>query len=139
MYRHRHLRRHHPMVQYRDCCRHRRTLTRATRARQSKTSLRIAVSSLEELPRNVEAEIPVLAAGAATRELAHRGAEAVREIQLEHVPAGAFLDAEGAVVDARLVADSRDELTHEIHRGSDTKSCTEAEDERVVVVGQFAG
>src|SRR6185503_980907 len=106
MYRHRpRLHRLHPTVQL--DCRYRRTLPRATRARRSKTPLRIAVWSLEELPRDVEAEIPVLAARAAARELAHRGAEAVGEIELGHVSAGALLDAERAVVDARLVADSR--------------------------------
>ena len=36
-------------------------------------------------------------------------AEAVREIELEHVPSGPLLDAEGSVIDAGLVAEPRDE------------------------------
>src|SRR5690349_21007103 len=126
------------MARFRDCCHHHRTLTRVTRARRPNTPLQIAVWALEELPRDVEAEIPVLAAGAAAGELAHRGAEAIGEIQLEDVPAGALLDAERAVIDAGLVANPREELTHEIHRWPDPKSCAEPENEGVVIVGQFA-
>src|SRR5204863_1633097 len=46
--------------------------------------------SLKELPRDVEAERPVVLVGAAAGDLRHSGAERVREVQLEQVAADAL-------------------------------------------------
>ena len=50
----------------------------------------------------------------AARQLSHRRAEPVREVELKRVAAGALLDAERAVVHARLVADPRDDLADQV-------------------------
>ena len=58
---------------------------------------------LEELPRDVESEVPVFAIEPAPRDLRHGGAEAVREIDLERVSARSHLDGETGIRDPRVV------------------------------------
>ncbi len=69
---------------------------------------------LEKLPRDIESEIPVVAIEAAARHLRHRRTEAVREVDLKRMPAGAHFDTETGVDDARVVAEPRRGFGHEV-------------------------
>ena len=51
---------------------------------------------------------------------------------------GPLFDAEGSIVDARLEAEPRDELADEIDGWSNTDAGGQAQQERVVVIRQFA-
>src|ERR1051325_832855 len=69
------------------------------------------VCASEEFPRDVEAHIPVVVRRPAARDLTHRRAEAVREVQLERVSSSALLDGKRSVIHAWLVAGARDHRT----------------------------
>ena len=64
----------------------------------------------------------------------------VRKIQLEQMAAGAFLDAEAALRDARACSPAaRGEISPTtIHRGPHANPCADPDDERVVVVDDFS-
>src|SRR5437667_10522314 len=59
-------------------------------------------ASSEELPGQVEADVPVVTAARAAREGGEGGGEVVREVELERVAADALLDAEAQVVGGAL-------------------------------------
>src|SRR5262245_65991712 len=92
---------------------------------------------LEKLPRDVEPDIPVFAVSPTLRELCHRRPDTVREIELEHVAAGAFLDTERPIGHTRSEPNPRDELADDIDRGTDSKTAAQAEQERMVVLSQL--
>src|SRR4029453_5578606 len=48
----------------------------------------------EKLPRDIEPQVPVVVVRPAACERGHRGAEPVGEVELEHVTAGLYFDAE---------------------------------------------
>src|SRR5690242_2046521 len=78
--------------------------------------------NLKELPRDIEADEPGVVVDAAARDLAERGAEAVREIELELVAARAPLDAEAHLIHARrIAAHARRDFADEIHLRQDAQ------------------
>src|SRR5688572_31621881 len=78
--------------------------------------------------------MPVVVRRAAAGELTHRVAEAVREIQLKHVSAGAFFDGERALMRAGGVAGSRRELPGQVDRRPHAQSGAQPDEKRRVVV-----
>src|SRR5688500_4503560 len=96
------------------------------------------ISASEELPRNIEPEIPVVVREPAARQLAHGGPEAVGDVELEGVAAGAFLDAERPVRDAGVEARyAGNDFPDDVHRGTHTQPGPEANHYGVVVVNEL--
>jgi hypothetical protein len=92
----------------------------------------------KELAGNVEAHVPVVRVAAAAGNLAHRRADRIREIQLEHMTSSPLLNREARVVDSRFEpSDPGGALRDEIHSRSDAKARTQADDEGIVVVSKF--
>src|SRR3954469_119039 len=92
----------------------------------------------EELPRDVEAEIPVVVADPAPGDLRQRRLEAIGEVQLKTMTAGALLDREAHMRDAWPVAELGRPLGDNVDGRADAEPRAEADDERAVVVDQLA-
>src|SRR5262245_56417754 len=118
----------------------------SNRVRVTRTILPSA-ERLEELPRDVEAQIPVVLDRPAPGDLRHRRPERVREVQLEEMPAGALLDGEAGMGDRvlprvryrPLIAGSRHHFARDIDRRPDPDTRADADHERAVVVHQLLG
>src|SRR5207253_9967976 len=95
-------------------------------------------SILVKLPRDVETEVPVVLHRSASRDLRHRRAERVREIQLKEVAAGAFFNRDAAVRDARFESGARRGFTRNVDRRPYAYARADADHEGVVVVGDLA-
>src|SRR5260221_13834799 len=96
-------------------------------------------STLKKLPRDVEADVPGGVVDAAASELAERRAEAVGEVDLKRVSAGARFQAERALVDARLVAaDARRQLADEVSCRPDPDARAQPDHRRVVAERRVA-
>src|SRR5438445_4359506 len=87
----------------------------------------------EKLSRDVESEVPVVGRRAPARDLSHRRSKRIREVELKHMAAGALLDREAALVDARFVSrHPRRELADQIHGRPHVHAGAQADHERVV-------
>src|SRR5262249_6596554 len=107
---------------------------RALEARIRRTWRRGNDRGLEELPRDVEPEEPVVGVGGAEGDLSERRPEPVPEIELERVAADPPLDAEADEIDARVVPrDTRRDFSDDVRARPDTHPAAQPDDHRVVV------
>src|SRR6266498_3132605 len=113
----------------RDCrCRTRRRSERMPRSEET-----VGEQPSEEFPRDIETEIPVVVRRTTARSLSGRGADAVREVQLERMSTGALLDRERGLVRPWSIACARHDLTHHVDGRADPEAQSDADEEGVVV------
>src|SRR6266581_8125054 len=91
-----------------------------------------------EIPREIEADVPVIAAARTARQRREGGGEVVGEVELERVAAHALLDAEAHVVggvlrrtsgvDALEAGQTGRELAGEVRRGAEADAGPQADE-----------
>src|SRR5690606_4711910 len=82
-----------------------------------------------KLPRDVEADEPIVATRTSSRDLTERRAEAVRDVQLKGMSARAAFDAEGDVRRAITGATHpRCRFTDQVHGPAHPQACTNGQD-----------
>src|SRR5687767_10623169 len=96
------------------------------------------LSRSEELPRDIEPDIPVVVVVRSARDLPEGRPESVREVHLEQVASGTPLDAEARLARSAIVASQpRRDLGDEVPRRTDAEAAADAQHHGVLVVGRI--